>query len=44
MSIAPKRALYSEFAFVARAFGSPHRLEMLEHLAQGERGVEALAG
>ncbi|MEX2455444.1 MAG: metalloregulator ArsR/SmtB family transcription factor [Rhodospirillaceae bacterium] len=43
MSIAPKKALYGEFALVARALGSPHRLEMLEHLAQGERGVEALA-
>ena len=43
MSIAPKHALYGEFARVARALGSPHRLEMLEHLAQGERGVEALA-
>jgi ArsR family transcriptional regulator len=43
MSIGPKQALYGEFAVVARALGSPHRLEMLEHLAQGERGVEALA-
>ncbi|MBL8580439.1 MAG: metalloregulator ArsR/SmtB family transcription factor [Mesorhizobium sp.] len=43
MSIAPKQALYSEFASVARALGSQHRLEILEHLAQGERGVEALA-
>ena len=43
MSIGPKQALYSEFASVARALGSPHRLEVLEHLAQGERGVEALA-
>ena len=43
MSIGPKQALYSEFASVARALGSQHRLEILEHLAQGERGVEALA-
>jgi ArsR family transcriptional regulator len=43
MSTGPKQALYGEFATVARALGSPHRLEMLEHLAQGERGVEALA-
>ncbi|MDO8840208.1 MAG: metalloregulator ArsR/SmtB family transcription factor [Parvibaculum sp.] len=43
MSIAPKQALYGEFALVARALGSPHRLEMLEHLAQSERSVEALA-
>ena len=43
MSIGPKQKLYAEFASVARALGSQHRLEMLEHLAQGERGVEALA-
>ncbi|MDP1569492.1 MAG: metalloregulator ArsR/SmtB family transcription factor [Vicinamibacterales bacterium] len=43
MSKGPKQAIYSEFATVARALGSQHRLEMLEHLAQGERGVEALA-
>ena len=43
MSIGPKQAIYGEFALVARALGSPHRLEMIEHLAQGERGVEALA-
>lgn len=42
MSIGPKQALFAEFAAVARALGSPRRLEMLEHLAQGERGVEAL--
>lgn len=35
--------LYAEFASVARALGSQHRLEILEHLAQGELGVEALA-
>lgn len=43
MSTGPKQALFAEFAAVARALGSPRRLEMLEHLAQGERGVEALA-
>lgn len=43
MSTGPKQVLYSEFASVARALGSPHRLDILEHLAQGERGVEALA-
>ena len=43
MSIGPKQVLYAEFASVARALGSQHRLEILEHLAQGERGVEALA-
>lgn len=44
MSIGPKQALLAEFAAVARALGSPQRLEMLEHLGQGERAVEALAG
>ncbi len=39
----PKRALYESFAFVARALGHGHRLELLEHVAQGERSVEALA-
>lgn len=43
MSTGPKQALFTKFASVARALGSQHRLEMLEHLAQGERGVEALA-
>jgi len=43
MSISPKQALFAEFANVARAIGHPHRLEMLEHLAQGERGVDALS-
>jgi rhodanese-related sulfurtransferase/DNA-binding HxlR family transcriptional regulator len=43
MSIGPKQALFAEFASVARALGHQHRLEILEHLAQGERGVEALS-
>jgi rhodanese-related sulfurtransferase/DNA-binding transcriptional ArsR family regulator len=43
MSISPKQALLAEFANVARAIGHPHRLEILEHLAQGERGVDALS-
>ena len=43
MSTSPKLALYAEFAAVARALGHAHRLDMLEHLAQGECGVEALA-
>ena len=42
-STAPKFGLFSQFAAVARALGHPHRLELLEHLAQGERSVEALA-
>jgi ArsR family transcriptional regulator len=43
MSIGPKQALFAEFAAVARALGHAHRLEILEHLAQGERAVEQLA-
>lgn len=44
MAMNPKQALFGEFAAAARALGHPHRLEILEHLAQGERGVEALSG
>ncbi|MCC5988615.1 MAG: metalloregulator ArsR/SmtB family transcription factor [Pararhodobacter sp.] len=39
----PKQALQVQFALVARALGHADRLELLEHLAQGERSVEALA-
>jgi len=39
----PKKALFAEFAAVARALGNEHRLDLLEHLAQGERSVEMLA-
>jgi rhodanese-related sulfurtransferase/DNA-binding MarR family transcriptional regulator len=38
-----KDQLYREFARVGKALGSPHRLEILEVLAQGERSVESLA-
>ena len=44
MSSNPKHDLFAEFASVARAIGHPHRLELLEQLAQGERSVESLAG
>lgn len=43
MSIGPKQAIFAEFAAVARALGHAHRLELIEHLAQGERTVEMLA-
>jgi rhodanese-related sulfurtransferase/DNA-binding transcriptional ArsR family regulator len=43
MPIGPKQAMFEAFASVARALGHPHRLEILEHLGQGERGVEALS-
>jgi len=39
----PKQNIFAGFASVARALGHPHRLELLEHLAQGERSVETLA-
>lgn len=39
----PKRAALAELAETAKALGHAHRLDLLEHLAQGERGVEALA-
>lgn len=44
MSIrSPKQALYEQFAAVAKALGNPQRLELVEHLAQGSRSVDALA-
>jgi rhodanese-related sulfurtransferase/DNA-binding transcriptional ArsR family regulator len=39
----PKRALYAQFAAIAKALGHEHRLELLELIAQGERTVETLA-
>lgn len=39
----PKRTVLAGFAEVAKAFAHGCRLEILEQLAQGERGVEALA-
>src|SRR5678815_3382670 len=39
----PKSALFAHFAAVAKTLGHPHRLELLEQLAQGERSVEILA-
>src|SRR6185503_9904951 len=38
-----KDRLYGQFARIGKALASPHRLELLELLAQGERTVEALA-
>lgn len=43
-SRSPKRAVFGGFAAVARALAHEHRLEIAEHLGQGERSVEALAG
>ena len=42
MSISPKAALLEEYALVGRALSAPARLMLLEQIAQGERGVEAL--
>jgi rhodanese-related sulfurtransferase/predicted transcriptional regulator len=39
----PKRLAFEQFAMVARALGNGHRLELLDVLAQGERGVDRLA-
>ena len=39
----PKKQLFTQFAQVAKALSHGYRLEMLEFLAQGERGVEGLA-
>lgn len=38
-----KDNLYGQFARIGKALASPHRLEILELLAQGERTVESLA-
>ncbi len=43
MSTSPKLKLYEEFSAIARALGNAHRIDILEHLGQGERGVDALA-
>ena len=40
----PKRAMFDQFAAVARALGSARRLELLELLAQAARSVDELAG
>jgi len=41
--IPPKKRLFAHFAGVAKAMGSPNRLELLETLGQGERRVDELA-
>jgi rhodanese-related sulfurtransferase/DNA-binding transcriptional ArsR family regulator len=38
-----KDNLYAEFAVLGKALANPHRLELLDLLAQGERSVEELA-
>jgi len=42
-SESPKQALFAQFAAVAKAMAHPHRLALLEQLAQGERSVDVIA-
>src|ERR1700739_160338 len=42
-SLGPKQHVFASLAQIAQALGHAHRLELLEHLAQGERSVEDLA-
>lgn len=42
-SESPKQALFTQFAVVAKAVAHPHRLALLEQLAQGERSVDVIA-
>src|ERR1700740_3365873 len=39
----PKQRVFAGLAEIARALGHAHRLELMEHLGQGERSVEDLA-
>lgn len=43
-SLGPKHRIFVSLAEIAQALGHPHRLEILELLAQGELSVEMLAG
>jgi rhodanese-related sulfurtransferase len=40
----PKQHVFASLAEIAQALGHAHRLELLEHLGQGARNVEDLAG
>lgn len=40
----PKTKIFEQLADLGRVLGNAHRLELLEHVAQGERSVERLAG
>jgi len=42
-SLGPKHRVFVSLAEIAQALGHAHRLELLEHLGQGERSVEDLA-
>lgn len=39
----PKQKIFASLAGVAQALGHAHRIELLEHIAQGERSVEVLS-
>ncbi len=41
--LGPRHQMLEQFAQVAKALGHLHRLDLLEYLAQGERGVDELA-
>jgi rhodanese-related sulfurtransferase len=41
--LAAKNELHAQFARIGRALANPHRVEVLDLLAQGERSVEVLA-
>jgi rhodanese-related sulfurtransferase/DNA-binding transcriptional ArsR family regulator len=42
-SSGPKQSIYESLAEVAQALGHAHRLELIEHMAQGARSVEELS-
>jgi rhodanese-related sulfurtransferase/DNA-binding MarR family transcriptional regulator len=42
-SVGPKQQVFAGLAQIAHALAHAHRLELLEHLGQGERSVEDLA-
>lgn len=42
-STKPKAVIYENLAEMAQALGHAHRLELLEHIAQGPRSVEELS-
>jgi rhodanese-related sulfurtransferase len=42
-STGPKQKIFASLAQVAQALGHAHRLELLEHIAQGRRSVEELS-
>ena len=42
-SLGPKQRVFAGLAEIAQALGHANRLELLEHLGQGERSVEGLA-